>query len=98
MADRTETAKFPQPQRKDGESPCGECHIRPGETCDICGAVNGDLMPCPFCGGRALLRSGAWAGPKRPPKFGVECLSCTMQSGTFDTSDDAAGAWNRRAL
>lgn len=21
-----------------GKPPCGECHIRPGETCDICGA------------------------------------------------------------
>lgn len=23
---------------KTGEEPCGECHIHPGETCDICGA------------------------------------------------------------
>lgn len=30
---------FPKPRRKDGEPPCGECHLRPGETCDICGAV-----------------------------------------------------------
>jgi len=30
---------FPQPRRKDGETPCGECHLRPGETCDICGAI-----------------------------------------------------------
>lgn len=29
---------FPQPIRKDGGDPCGECHIQPGETCDICGA------------------------------------------------------------
>jgi hypothetical protein len=29
---------FPQPSRKDGEEPCGECHIQPGEICDICGA------------------------------------------------------------
>ena len=31
---------FPQPQRKDGGEPCGECYVRPGETCDICGAIN----------------------------------------------------------
>lgn len=31
---------FPQPSRKDGDEPCGECHIQPGETCDICGAIN----------------------------------------------------------
>lgn len=30
---------FPQPQRRDGKPPCGECHLRPGETCDICGAT-----------------------------------------------------------
>lgn len=29
---------FPQPSRKDGGEPCGECHLQPGETCDICGA------------------------------------------------------------
>lgn len=29
---------FPQPRWKPGEEPCGECHIQPGETCDICGA------------------------------------------------------------
>jgi len=21
------------------KSPCGECHLQPGETCDICGAI-----------------------------------------------------------
>jgi hypothetical protein len=31
---------FPQPERKDGGEPCGECHLQPGETCDICGAIN----------------------------------------------------------
>lgn len=30
--------EFPQPQRRDGKEPCGECHLKPGETCDICGA------------------------------------------------------------
>lgn len=23
---------------KTGEEPCGECHLQPGDTCDICGA------------------------------------------------------------
>lgn len=33
---------FPQPGCRDGEPWCGECHPqRPGEVCDICGAVNG---------------------------------------------------------
>jgi hypothetical protein len=30
--------QFPQPQRRDGKEPCGECRLRSGETCDICGA------------------------------------------------------------
>lgn len=30
---------FPQTKRRDGQEPCGECHIKPGETCDICGAA-----------------------------------------------------------
>lgn len=29
---------FPQPQRRDGKPPCGECRLPVGETCDICGA------------------------------------------------------------
>lgn len=29
---------FPKPRRQDGKPPCGECPLRDGETCDICGA------------------------------------------------------------
>lgn len=25
-------------RRRDGEPPCGECHLQPGEVCDVCGA------------------------------------------------------------
>ena len=32
-------AEFPKPKRNDGGTPCGECHLSPGERCDICGAV-----------------------------------------------------------
>ncbi len=32
-------ADFPKPGRKDGGTPCGECHLSPGEVCDICGAI-----------------------------------------------------------
>ncbi len=24
--------------RREGRKPCGECHLQPNETCDICGA------------------------------------------------------------
>lgn len=30
---------MPQPRRRDGQPPCGECHLQDGEVCDICGAV-----------------------------------------------------------
>lgn len=34
---------FPKPTyKKDRRSPCGECHLNIGETCDICGAVEND--------------------------------------------------------
>lgn len=36
---------FPQPSRRDGKEPCGECHLQPGETCDICGARQAPLVP-----------------------------------------------------
>ena len=32
-------APFPKPRRQDGRPPCGECHLQPGEICDICGAT-----------------------------------------------------------
>jgi hypothetical protein len=28
------------PDARKGKPPCGECHIQPGETCDICGAAS----------------------------------------------------------
>lgn len=32
-------ADFPKPRRNVGAEPCGECYLKNGETCDICGAV-----------------------------------------------------------
>ena len=37
MPSDPQTATFPQPRWDADGEPCGECHIRPGETCDICG-------------------------------------------------------------
>jgi hypothetical protein len=31
--------KLPQLIWAPGRKPCGECHLRPGEECDICGAI-----------------------------------------------------------
>ena len=33
------TRQLAQPQRRDGKEPCGECRLKAGETCDICGAA-----------------------------------------------------------
>jgi hypothetical protein len=35
---QSDAEPIPQPQRNDGGEPCGECHLQPGETCDVCGA------------------------------------------------------------
>lgn len=45
---------FPQPSRKDGGEPCGECRIPPGDTCDICGAVATDTSGADPAGRAAL--------------------------------------------
>lgn len=63
-------------------------------------AVNDGLKPCPFCGqGDAGVRDhhgyysvccGYWSDGK-PSKH------CRQDWGEFETEDDAAKAWNRRA-
>jgi hypothetical protein len=46
--------------RKPGKEPCGECHIRPGETCDICGAkAAAEQSPASPAGGLISLSAGA---------------------------------------
>lgn len=36
---------FPQPDRnRAGKEPCGECHLRPGEICDVCGASDTAIL------------------------------------------------------
>jgi hypothetical protein len=53
-------ATFPKPLRNDGGEPCGECHIKAGETCDICGATpmaDPRAATCLACAGNG------WVGP-----------------------------------
>lgn len=54
---------FPTPSRKDGGEPCGECHIQPGETCDICGAQNSS----PVLPSEALAKPLFWVSEKQVP-------------------------------
>lgn len=57
----------------------------------------GDLKPCPFCGGGAIL-SDAEAGTGGLPRSArnPRCSRCGMDHGYYDTPQAAAQGWNRR--
>ena len=47
-----------------------------------------ELKPCPFCGGEAHFVNGStW----------LACAGCGAETSFFDTQEEAAEAWNRRA-
>ena len=57
-ASKTTRDGFPKPRQNPGGEPCGECHLKSGETCDICGAVSKTTAkPCRDCGGRGYTES-----------------------------------------
>lgn len=51
-----------------------------------------ELKPCPFCGGEAAV----WRS-ERTLKHQIVCTGCLASTGQFESIDDAAEAWNRRA-
>lgn len=56
------------------------------------------LMPCPFCGSKAVTDydNGPYAtGPEL--SYGIICLRCGARTELRDTKDEAIAAWNRRA-
>lgn len=48
-----------------------------------------ELKPCPFCGGKAELVTGA-------PEYWVRCLTCGAGTDTTASSKRATDNWNRR--
>ena len=60
---------------------------------------NTELKPCPFCGGKATLRTGVLF---RTEAF-VKCNTCKCRTITYKGGDHedtvylAVAAWNRRA-
>ncbi len=48
-----------------------------------------DLLPCPFCGSRALMRLYGY-------RHWIQCADCVAQSGDELTEADAVAKWNSR--
>ena len=54
------------------------------------------LKPCPFCGGKAYVRTHIYYGGFSHT-YCVQCHICGAQGSQFyDTEKDAIEAWNRR--
>lgn len=61
--------------------------------------TGGDLLPCPFCGGRGDPTSSRGGSPGTPEAGGtewVECEDCAA-SGPGEPKPFTGAAWNRRA-
>lgn len=59
-----------------------------------------NLAPCPFCGGKAepdaLMIGEAGKDNATPHGHFIECQTCLALSGSHDTPEAAAEAWNQR--
>lgn len=63
-----------------------------------------ELKLCPFCGGKAVVRTFITKGIPRYSGAYIECTKCTSRGEVFYDIDsdgkfifDAIKAWNRRA-
>ena len=61
----------------------------------------GELKPCPFCGGEAILRKVATGRSRSGYEYYIRCgnLKCPVYVVTCnrDTEDEVIENWNRRA-
>lgn len=56
------------------------------------------LKPCPFCGGKAKFALGErYREEHKQSNDWIECSSCSVETAYFDTPEEAAEAWNKRA-
>jgi Lar family restriction alleviation protein len=59
--------------------------------------MNSELLPCPFCGGKAILQSEepTWLHYYHRYNY-VKCEVCMARSKKCDTEEQAVNAWNYR--
>ena len=51
------------------------------------------LKKCPFCGGKAILKSWKHSDGNY---YTVECPKCYVDMGEYETVEEITKAWNRR--
>ena len=63
--------------------------------------MNNTLLPCPFCGGEAKIKSRyigyGSVGLGAHDWYSVECKECRAKGDEYGTELQAIAAWNRRA-
>lgn len=55
-----------------------------------------ELKPCPFCGGKAVLKTDYYKPPDNRYIDYVECEGCKTASNFYAGWGPAVAAWNRR--
>jgi Lar family restriction alleviation protein len=60
--------------------------------------LNSQLLPCPFCGGKAEVLYDNWPAWLGGQVFIVECVTCGTHApgGWKETQNVAEQAWNHR--
>lgn len=54
-----------------------------------------ELLPCPFCGGKAFINTYDYEGFGKT--YYVFCTNCQVETFERNTEVEAVEAWNRRA-
>lgn len=84
-----------------GGVPGNENTIDGRVLCDYCHATQATMLPCPFCGGKALLDAderypgGNPAAPDALAYF-ARCRSCAAQGPWSKAATGALRGWNSR--